>query len=178
MGRHKAFLGYYGRKFIEVIRDNMKVWFDDIFIVTNEQELFSDMSEPVFEDIIPGQGPLGALYTALSVSRKECVFCVACDMPHACDSIIEKIVRQSKKRNFDCFIPRGTFGPEPLFAIYRKTIRNLVEKEIASGQLCVFKVLEKCRTCYIDIARHEAKLVNINTPQEYIRYAGKIEDMD
>ena len=37
MGRHKAFLDYRGKKFIELIRENMQTWFDDIFIVTNDK---------------------------------------------------------------------------------------------------------------------------------------------
>ena len=178
MGRHKAYLDYHdGRKFIEVIRDKMKAWFDEIFIVTNDKKLFSKVGVGVFEDIIPGKGPLGALHTALTVAGGSRVFCIACDMPDWCDSVIEKVIRASKKRSFDCFIPQGAFGPEPLFAIYRTTIRDLLEREIAQGQLCVSMMLDKCRTCYIDIDQQKEKLININTPGEYSCYADKIKDM-
>ena len=170
MGRHKAFLEYSGRRFIDVIWDNMKAWFDDIFIVTNDKELFSEVYEPVFEDIIPGKGPLGAIYTALTVAKKERVFCVACDMPRPYDPVIAEVVRASRKDGYDCFVPRGPSGPEPLFAIYKKGLIDLMEEEIRAGQLCISKALEKGRAYYIDLAAKGEGLVNINTPQEYIRH--------
>ncbi|MBU1523210.1 MAG: molybdenum cofactor guanylyltransferase [Candidatus Omnitrophica bacterium] len=177
MGRHKAFLTCHGIKFIDIIGDNMKAFFDEVFIVSNDKSLFKEMPLAIFEDIIPGKGPLGALHTALTVSKKEYIFCVACDMPETYDSVIAEVICASKKQGFDCFVPRGEFGLEPLFAIYRKSMRGLIEKEIAVGQLCIFKILEKCRTFYVDMAKHENELVNINTPQEYIDYADKIEGM-
>ena len=177
MGRHKAFLSCHGKKFIDIISDNMKVWFDEVFIVTNDKKLFSkEYGEAVFEDIIPDQGPLGALYTALSVTKKEWVFCAACDMPFSHDALLRKIIHACKRDNYDCIVPWGSHGSEPLFALYSTTMKMLMKKEIKLGQLRVSHLFEKCRTCYVDIAK-EKKLININTPQEYIRCANKVKSM-
>ncbi|MBL7071419.1 MAG: molybdenum cofactor guanylyltransferase [Candidatus Omnitrophica bacterium] len=174
MGQHKAFLDYRGRTFIEIIRDSMSVWFDEVFVVTNNKLLFSKFPEQVFEDIIPDKGPLAAIHTALTVSTRERVFCVACDMPDCGSLAIEEVIRASKEGSFDCFVPRGSRGPEPLFAIYTRSVRGLIEEEITRGQLSVLRFLERCRTRYIDITGYEKEIVNINTPQEYRRHARKV----
>ncbi|MDF1534823.1 MAG: molybdenum cofactor guanylyltransferase [Methanosarcinaceae archaeon] len=171
MGQHKAFLKYHGRVFIDVVHENMRVWFDDIFIVTNQKALFADQYEPVYEDIMPNLGPLGALLTALTVARTEYVFCVACDMPNPCDAVIARLILASRNNLFDCHIPLGVNGPEPLFALYRKSLIPLLKDEIRHNWLKLSRIYEKCNTNYVDIGSAKSELVNINTPEEYRRYA-------
>jgi len=178
MGRHKALLDYNGKKFIEIIRDRMDKWFYEIFIVTNNSLPFSDIRQsPVHEDIIEAKGPLGALHTALTVTGKDKVFCIACDMPFGHDPMVKRLIQASEKNGFDCFVPGTIRGPEPLFAIYRKTIRDFVKEEIEAGQLKISEMLKKCRTVYVEIKKDEDELININTPGEYKRYGSKIQDM-
>ncbi len=176
MGRHKAFLDYRGKKFIELIRENMQTWFDDIFIVTNDKYIFSDHYGPVFEDIIPDIGPLGALYTALTVSGTEYVFCVACDMPYPNDSLISRLIQASHDRYYDCLVPRGERGLEPLFSLYRKSLLSLIREEITSIQLKISGIYAKCQTSYIDIPYDIQDIININTPGDYLRFAGETND--
>ena len=171
MGRHKAFLDLHGKTFVENIIDYTSAWFEDIFIVTNDKNLFADIEIPVFEDIIPGKGPLSALHTALTVSERKNLFCVARDMPFSHSIFVERLIRESRKDGYDCFVPLGPSGPEPLFAIYRSTMTRLIEREIASGQLSVTRVFEKCRARFIKFKDIKEGLVNVNTPQEYKRYA-------
>ena len=177
MGTHKAFLEFGSRTFIESIKDYTSKWFDEVFIVTNDKGLFKDAGIPVFEDIIPDRGPLSGIHTALSVTRKGRVFCVACDMPFSHDSLIKRLIENSRDDNFDCVVPRSSSGTEPLFAIYRTRIKGMIEDEITSGRLSIKKALEKYRTRFVDIKNNEGELVNINTPQEYSRYAGKVKGM-
>ncbi len=168
MGRHKAFLEYNGRKFIEIIQTNMSKWFDDMFIVTNDKEIFSHVKMPVFEDIICGKGPIGALYTALMMTKKDAVFCVPCDMPFLNVSVLQKLIEANNRLKFDCFIPLGKSGPEPLFGIYRKNIVDIIKKQIYLPDLSVRKILQICHTYYLDLNPQE-ELININTPKEYYR---------
>jgi len=101
MGRHKAFLDYCGRTFIEVILDNMNAWFDDIFIVTNDKELFLDMPEPVY-DTLEGKPDYqktlqftkgSSVEELLNVRRQYCA------MIELLDTYIGKMVEILKKRN-------------------------------------------------------------------------------
>jgi molybdopterin-guanine dinucleotide biosynthesis protein A len=177
MGRHKAFLSYQGKQFINLVWENMENWFEDIFIVTNNRKLFTRDFSPVYEDIIPAKGPLGAVYTALSVAETEYVFCVACDMPNPCDSVISRLIQASHDNHFDCFVPKGSRGIEPLFALYRKSLINLIEEELAAIQLSIHGIFDKCHTKYIDINFEEEGLININTPGDYMHYTREINSV-
>ena len=161
--------------FIELVRANMEIWFDDIFIVTNNKALFSDDYGPVYEDIIPDSGPIGALYTALTVAGTEYVFCVACDMPYANDAVISRLIQASRDQKYDCIVPQCAKGPEPLFALYRKSLLGLIREEIASIQYQISKIYDKCRTSYVDIRYDKQGIININTPADYLRFAGGIK---
>jgi len=178
MGRHKAFLSSNGKKFIELIQEHMKVWFDEVFIVTNKRELFSEQYGPVFEDIIPDKGPLGALYTALSVTKADYVFCVACDMPNPSDYVIARLIQESRNERFDCLVPVGEDGPEPLFAIYSQSVLNLIKSEIMHNWLKVSGIFGKCHTHYVDVRFDKVGLININTPGEYLQYANEIQSLE
>ena len=164
MGRHKAFLSSNGKKFIELIQEHMKTWFDEVFIVTNKKELFPAQYGPVYEDIIPDKGPLGALYTALSISSMDYVFCVACDMPNPSDYVIARLIEESRDKQFDCLVPVGVDGPEPLFAIYSKSVLDLIQSEISHDLLKVSGIFRKCHTHYVDVRIDTMGLTNINTP--------------
>jgi molybdopterin-guanine dinucleotide biosynthesis protein A len=174
MGRHKAFLDLRGKTFLHSIIDYTSAWFEDIFIVTNDEDIFSHIKIPVFEDIIPDKGPLSALHTALTVSKRKNLFCVACDMPFSHSILIERLVRESRKDGYDCFVPLGPLGPEPLFAIYRPAMAPLIEREIESGQLSIMRLFKKCRPRFIRFGGIKEELVNINTPEEYKCYADKV----
>lgn len=170
MGKHKAFLSYNGKSCIELIWEHMKVWFDEVFIVTNKKELFSDHYAHVFEDIIADKGPLGALYTALTLAEAPNVFCIACDMPNPSDTVIARLIQESQDSRYDCIVPQGREGPEPLFAIYRKSILELLKSEIQHDWLKVSAIYGKCQTHFIDVRLDEIGLININTPAEYKQY--------
>ncbi|MFH1593830.1 MAG: molybdenum cofactor guanylyltransferase [Candidatus Omnitrophota bacterium] len=174
MGTRKAFLKFKGKTFIETIRDYASAYFESIFIVSDKEEGFFIDKTPVVKDIIPGRGPLGALYTALNASDRDRLFVIACDMPFANDLLIQRIIRKSADSAFDCFIPRSANGPEPLFGIYRKRLEFAVKEEILAGRLNVSKFLEKRGTYYINIDDDDKGLININTPKEYESYAGEI----
>jgi molybdopterin-guanine dinucleotide biosynthesis protein A len=171
MGCHKAFLQYRGKVFIDIVRENMQTWFHDIFIVTNDKALFHNSHIPVYEDIIKNKGPLGALYTALSVAKKEYVFCVACDMPYPNNCLIFRMLQANLGNAYDCLVPRGPKGLEPLFALYRTSVIDLVKEELTSIKLKITGIYPKCRTHFVDLRCEGHEIVNINTPADYLHFA-------
>ena len=79
--------------------------------------------------------------------------------------------------DFDCFVIRSKQGIEPLFAIYNTRIKQLVKKQIESGDLKLSRLLDSCLTFYVDVDIDKGQLININTPKEYEEYASEIQDM-
>ena len=106
--------------------------FDEIIIVTNTPEEFSDYNNyRIVGDKFLSKGPLGGIHSALTESENELFFVVAGDMP-----LLEKelIIRQIEfyfKNRCDILIPTVGEYIEPLHGIYSKSILAALEKYLA-----------------------------------------------
>ena len=103
-------------RMVSVIRDI----FDELIIVTNNPEEFSDFNFcSIVRDEIPGAGPLGGIHAAMKASSNDAVFVFAGDMPHLDREIIIKLVDTYEKYDCNALIPVIEENIEPLHSIYR-----------------------------------------------------------
>ena len=59
MGKNKAFVQIAGTPIIHRIHNLFKKLFQEVLIVTQEKDLFSDLDSKIYSDIIPNRGALG-----------------------------------------------------------------------------------------------------------------------
>ncbi len=81
MGKNKAFIQIEGIPIIQRIYDVFNELFQEVIIVTNQKDLYSDFDSKLYSDLIPNKGALGGLYTGIFFSSFRYSFCVSCDMP-------------------------------------------------------------------------------------------------
>jgi len=75
MGSDKAFIEINSKRFIDTTLDKLKMFFDDIMIVTNDRTKFAEFRDiGVVEDLVKSCGPLGGIYSGLIASSCEGVF--------------------------------------------------------------------------------------------------------
>ena len=65
MGENKAFIQIEGVPIIKRIYDLFKELFQEVIIVTNQKDLFSNFDSKIYSDLIPDKGALGGLYTGI-----------------------------------------------------------------------------------------------------------------
>jgi molybdopterin-guanine dinucleotide biosynthesis protein A len=172
-GQNKAFLKIDGVPIVKRIQILFEKIFEEIIIVTDQEELFSSFNARIYGDLIPGRGALGGLYTGLSYSSFPFSFCVACDMPFLKESVIEYLIQSIDAH--DAFVPRTKDGLEPLHALYSKNcleaIKKTMEKEnykiIDFYPLVRVKVIEEINFFSLDPTRES--FINVNTPEELMR---------
>ena len=70
-GEDKSLLVLNGMTFVESIRKRLGECFAEIFVVSDRSLEIKEMGFSVFPDLITDKGPLGGLYTALSVSASN-----------------------------------------------------------------------------------------------------------
>lgn len=130
-GQNKAFLEIGGVPVIESTIRLLKETFKEIILVTNSPRDFQAYAEDaiITEDIIKDAGPLGGIHSALSGTKKEGVFFVACDMPFLHNALIRSQLDCYNKEDCDCLVPRIGHSIEPLHAVYKKSLK---------GKLCNF----------------------------------------
>ncbi len=121
----------------------------------------------IVTDIYPDKGPLGGIYTGLTVSTSFYNLVVASDMPFLNQSLLRYMMQLSA--NFDLVVPRVDNLVEPLHAIYTKSCLAPIEHMVKQRKLSVYKLLRSVKVRYVEteeIERFDPKhlsFFNINT---------------
>jgi len=170
MGQNKAFVPIDGVPIITRIHTLLTELFDEVIIITNQNDLFKNLDSRIYADLLPDKGALGGLYTGVFFSRFDYSFCVACDMPFIKRSLVQFLIRNTD--NADAVVPRTSDGLQPLHAIYSKRCLDAMRRVIDQGKykiidfydLVKVKILEESDFLYLDPLRES--FINVNTPEE------------
>lgn len=170
-GRDKVLSEFRGIPLVDHAVEVLAPLFDEVILVGHRRSGLEQYR--VVEDIRPGCGPLGGIYTALSSTSAEFCFVCAADMPNMNPDFIAHMI--SMADDHDVIMPAWSKGREPLHAIYRRTViphaRSLLEQETFK----IFSLIQKVDTlfiaeetirCYGD---PEVMFSNINTMHDMAR---------
>ncbi|WP_448588962.1 formate dehydrogenase accessory sulfurtransferase FdhD [Thermodesulfobium sp.] len=171
MGQEKSLIELEGKTMIERIIEEFFAISDDIFLVTNRQELYSFLDVKKFPDIYKGFGPLGGIHSALKHSKNQKVLVLSCDMPFVKRDFALYLFKKSD--NYDVTVPiyRGSY--EPLFAIYDKKIVNIIEGYLKRNERKIIsfypdvKVNEVIEEEISNNFNCEILFFNVNTPSDF-----------
>ncbi len=181
LGFPKELLEIGGEKVIDRVLRVMRELFEEVLLVTDRRERFAELSGVcVVEDLLPGCGPLGGIYSALKLTGREKVFVVACDMPFLQSGLIEKLLEIARKRDPDCVIPRNPKGFEPLHAVYSVRVLSEFEQALAGDDLSISGVYSRLNTYYLETTPDEfPSFFNINTREDldFITDGNKIQEV-
>ncbi len=135
---------------------------------------FPDTEVQVYEDEIPGKGPLGGIHTGLRRSRTEFSLFVSCDMPFMEARFLRYLCGQALEGRAPVTIPPPwANGRYPLCAILRRRVRSAIRRSLASGQNKVGRFFSKSQRRTISKAEFARAgfspriFYNVNTPEEY-----------
>ena len=115
-GRNKALELFQGERLIDRQVRKIRALFPEVLVITNEPQFYLHLGVTVVRDVIPGQGPLGGIYTGLLFAQGESIFVTACDMPFVQPALIRRMVQLAG--SYDVVVPEREEGLEPLHAIY------------------------------------------------------------
>ena len=172
MGENKAFIRVGGVPIITRIYDLFKELFQEVIIVTNQKDLFSNFDSRVYSDLIPGKGALGGLYTGIFFSSFHYSFCVACDMPFIRKSLVQYLIENIDGE--DVIVPRTKDGLQPLHAIYSKNCVNPIRKIIQEGKSKIIDIYNQVNVKIVDekdflcFDPDGESFINVNTPEELL----------
>ena len=130
---------------IQHVIDTIEPIFGEIILIGHKRRELRNFT--IIEDIMPGRGPLGGIYTGLSVCRSDHAFFFAADMPHLEAGLIQYMISQAG--DHDIVIPVWSQGREPLHAIYHRRNLPAVKKLLDEDQLKIFNLLQSADTLYI-----------------------------
>ncbi len=170
MGRPKLFVDVGGIPMFERVYRVCEEVFTEIIIVANDSDPFRRYDAQVVPDIIPGKGPLGAIYTGLVHASQDHCFCVAADMPFLNTRLIRHMIERSAEG--DVIIPKTSDGHHPLHAIYAKDCRKPIEALLSRGDLKIIDFFPEVTVIYVpegEIRQYDPllkSLTNVNTDDD------------
>ena len=177
MGENKAFIEIEGIPIIHRIYTLFERLFDEVIIVTNQKEIFSDLNAKIYEDLIPDRGALGGLYTGLFFSSFLFSFCVACDMPFLKESVVRFLT--GNVGGYDVVVPKTKDGLQPLHAVYSKNCLQPIKRMIDEGKFRIIdfywmakvKIIEERE--FISLDPMKESFINVNTREELFLIKGR-----
>jgi molybdopterin-guanine dinucleotide biosynthesis protein A len=169
MGEDKALKLFLGRPLIERVIGRLMPIADEMIVTTNRPAEYGFLNVRLVQDIKPGRGALGGLYTAVASAMHPFVAVAACDMPFASANFFESASRLMVQEEADVIIVKTEQGYEPLHALYRRaTCLPAIEAAIDADQW-------KVTSWFSQVKVHEVMdfdpvcFWNLNTPEEFVK---------
>ena len=173
MGKDKAFLIFNGETFLSKITKELD-GFDEILLSVDSAKGYESERFTVVEDMYPDCGPMGGIYSALTVCRSDYLLVLSCDIPFF-ENALAKYMCSFVEPSFDAFILTTRDKREqPLCAIYAKRIAPVLQQNIENGRYCLLAALDKSdkvSIAHVPIQKSSFSddiLININTPEDFI----------
>ncbi len=163
MGADKSMLPIGGRPMIQHVLEQLRPHFKEILISSSDADKYAFLGERVVGDEVPGQGPLMGMASSLEASKHDLAFVIACDIPVLDADLVLKMLREAE--GYDGVVPLADGSlPEPLFAVYRKSVIAAAREVLSSGKRKVSEVFAQLRIKFINL---DKPVRNINTPADY-----------
>jgi molybdopterin-guanine dinucleotide biosynthesis protein A len=176
MGQNKALMPFCGEPLIERVLRRTSGLADEYFITTDLLGKLEYLGLPLITDILPGNGALGGLYTALATAANSEMIVVACDMPFVNPRLLLAECDLMSFTQTDAVIPVSPFGNEPFHAVYRReNCLTAVQRALDAGQLHLSSWLSEVQVRKMtldEVAVYDPDFhafINVNTPLEFRR---------
>jgi molybdopterin-guanine dinucleotide biosynthesis protein A len=171
MGTNKALSVVGGKRIIDRIIERVRGLGSELLIIANLPEDYANLGLPIHADVIPGKGPLGGLYTAISTAQSEYVLAVSCDQPFLNARLLQYLIDQ--RHGWDVIVPLAADGyPQSMHAVYGKGCLPAIQNCLAADKLKMIGFFGDVRVRTvageeierIDPARHS--FINVNSPED------------
>jgi len=174
-GRNKITELLEGKSLLERVLENLTYFSGEKYVVIATDSVIPSLSKyenvRIINDLLPGKGSLGGLYTGLVKSNTLYNFVIAGDMPFINQRLVEYM--GIVKEDYDIVVPRYKGKVEPLHAVYSKNCIPMIVELLEKNNLAVTELLFKVNTRYLtedEIDKYDTdhlSFFNINTTDDY-----------
>jgi molybdopterin-guanine dinucleotide biosynthesis protein A len=165
MGRDKALLPLGTGTMVGQIATAVQSAAGNVTII-GPVERYVHLGFPVVADKIENCGPLGGLFTALSITRADWNVLVACDMPQVTAAFLNQLIEAAKASDSDCLVPETDGKLNPLCAVYHRRVAPAAKSAIHHKLFKMQDFISTLRTSRWPVP-DPRPLENVNTPAEW-----------
>jgi molybdenum cofactor guanylyltransferase len=187
LGSDKRLLRVDGRTLLARTVDTLRPLVADLHVIIatgDDREVVAEALGPgataitVHVDGRPGAGPAAGLEVALEVAQHELVLVVATDHPALQPMVLALLVERARTTGALAVALGGTYGGEPLLAVYRTASLATVRERLDAGVRRLQDVLSALDPVIIDAAEWRTRdpggltLLDVDVPEDLDRAAG------
>ncbi len=173
LGEPKALLDFEGRSLIELMISRLGRYFDQLTVVTDRPDLYSNLPVRLTGDLLKDEqkSPLRGIHAGLSVSNLPYQFVAACDMPFLNLELIKYM--EEFAPDFDAVVPRIGEYYQPLHAYYNRSCIKIIEEQVSLGRYKVTDFYDHLKIRFIGLKEilrvdpDQESFININTRSDY-----------
>jgi molybdopterin-guanine dinucleotide biosynthesis protein A len=162
---------------LEQVISHIETISKDIIIVTAKERAFTQLANypkiKIVNDIVPGMGSLGGIYTGLVESKSFYNLVVAADMPFLNESLLRYM--KNVAEGYDLTLPHVNKWYEPLHAIYSKNCTEPAKNLIDRGNKVIVELFNYVKVKYVEAEEidrfdpNHLSFFNINTQADMER---------
>jgi len=176
-GRNKVFEPFEGERLVDRGIRLMGAMCEPVLVVANDLNPLLGVEATLVRDILPHQGPLGGIYTALLFSPNELVLVRAADMPLLVPELVA-MLRQWGEQGYDAVVPVLDDYFEPLTAVYHRRCLPAVAEALERNERQIISFFKSIHLKAVSEQEWRAvdpaalSFRNVNTPQELEALSG------
>ena len=171
MGRAKAMLPFGGEPLIVQVVRRLGLLFPDMVVVAAPGQELPELPVTLVRDDVAYQGPVGGLVYGLRACGGAAAFVTSCDVPFISLPLVSHLT--SRLPGYDVVVPHWEGRPQPLHAVYRRSVLPLLEGQLERGELRPIFLYDKVRTLRVEedelraVDPDGSSFFNMNTPEDY-----------
>ena len=166
MGRDKALLEVGGRPLAGIGRDALVgAGARRVLAVGGDAVALSGLGFEVIGDGWPGEGPLGAVVTALDAAADDAVVVLACDLPFVEPATVEAVLQAVLDGDADAAVPVNEGRLEVVVAAYRRRCGAVLRAAFERGERALWRAVANLTVSPVMLAEPRW-LTNANAPSD------------
>jgi molybdenum cofactor guanylyltransferase len=175
-GRNKALEPFGEKRLIDHCVDSLRQLCDPVLVVANDLNPYHDVRANLVRDVIPHQGPLVGIYTALLFSPRQWVLVKATDMPFWVPELVRLLLEA--REGVDVVVPMVADRYEPLLALYRRRSLGAIAVTLQGERRRIIDFFRHVRVRILQESEWRSadpeglSFCNMNTPEDRRRLLG------
>ena len=126
------------------------------------------------DDIMPGHGPLGGLYSCLIRTNANAVLVITIDVPLISPDTLNALISCHLDNKNDATVLSAASSFEPLIAVYDTHVKPIISELISEERLAVRSLLDRISVGHFPFEGDPDELINCNSRQDYDRLVSVI----
>ncbi|MFW5640628.1 MAG: molybdenum cofactor guanylyltransferase, partial [Thermodesulfobacteriota bacterium] len=166
-----------GETILNRVVKRLRLFFDEILLVTRAPGLYQGSSVEVIEDIFEARSSLTGVHAGLTHARSDYAFVIPCDAPFIRPALIRLMLSEleASPASIDVLVPFHEGRYEPLCAIYSKNCIDPIEEQLKRKDYKIYHFFDQIRLKTLSAERIKSadpemrSFFNVNTPEAYQR---------